>query len=161
MPRKFLAAIRHLTAATDPTVPTPAIGDTYWNSANSAMRVHNGTAWLYANEFALPFTIGGTLAVGVTGRKQRVYNRSGSPWLIMGVQLWVNTAPVGASATLQLNKNGSSAFTISVATTVQASNSPSATNITVADGDYIDVDVTAIGSTTPGADATLTLAIAS
>lgn len=107
----------------------------------------------------LPFTIGGTLSVGVTGRKQRVYNRSGAPWFIVGANLFINTAPVGSSATLQVNRNGSSAFPISCGTTVQ--NATSVPNIVVADGDYLDVDVTAIGSTTAGADATLTLSIAS
>jgi hypothetical protein len=133
----------------------------YFNSTLVVKKVHNGTTWLFANEFALPFTIGGTLSVGVTGRKQRIRNRSGSPWVIVGANLFVNTAPVGSSATLQVNKNGSSAFTISVATTVQESNTPSVTNVVVNDGDYLDVDVTAVGSTTPGADATLTLSIAS
>jgi hypothetical protein len=161
MARINLAAIRQLVRSADPTTPTPSAGDEYFNSTTNTKKVHNGTGWIYANEFVLPFSIQGALSVGVTGRKQRIYNRTGSPWTIVGVQLWVNTAPVGATATLQVNKNGASAFTISVATTVQGSSSPSATNIAVADGDYLDVDVTAVGSTTPGSDATLTLSVVS
>lgn len=158
---KWLSALVHLVSASDPTNPTPEAGMEYFNTTTATKKVHNGSAWLYANEFVIPFTIGGALTVGVTGRKQRIKNRSGSPWVIVGVNLYLNTAPVGSSATLQVNKNGSSAFTISVATTVNESNTPSSTNVVVADGDYLDVDVTAIGSTTAGSDATLTLNFAS
>lgn len=158
---KWASALSHLVSTADPTNPAPTAGTEYFNSTNSLKRIHNGSAWLYGNEFILPFTIGGTLSVGVTGRKQRIKNRSGSPWVIVGANLFLNTAPVGSSATLQVNKNGTSAFTISVATTVQESNTPSVSNVVVNDGDYLDVDVTAVGSTTAGADATLTLALAS
>lgn len=159
MARLFLAPLRHLVGSADPTTPTPGAGDEYFNSTTATKKVHNGTAWLYSNEFALPFQIGGPLSVGVTGRKQRLYNRSGSPWLIIGADLFIDTAPVGASATLQVNKNGSSAFTVSVTTGNQEANS--VPNVVVNNGDYLDVDVTAVGSTTAGADATLTLCIAS
>lgn len=158
---KWLSALQHLVASSDPTNPSPDTGMEYYNNVTFTKKVHNGTVWLYANEFAIPFTIGGALTVGATGRKQRIRNRSGSPWVIIGVNLYLDTAPVGSSATLQVNKNGSSAFTISVATTVNESNTPSASNVVVNDGDYLDVDVTAIGSTTAGSDATLTLNFAS
>lgn len=161
MASRLLSALRHLVATADPTTPTPVAGMEYYNSTLNVSKIYNGSAWIYKNEFALPFQIGGALTVGVTGRKQRIKNRSGSPWVIIGANLYLNTAPVGSSATLQVNKNGASAFTISVATTVNESNTPSATNIVVNDGDYLDVDVTAIGSTTAGSDATLTLCFAS
>lgn len=156
---KLLTALVQLVSAADPTIPSPTAGTEYFNSTSNTKKVYNGTAWIYANEFVQPFTIGGALSVGVTGRKQRIYNRSGSPWLIVSADLYINTAPTGASATLQVNKNGASAFTISVTTgTNVASTTP---NVTVANGDYLDVDVTAIGSTVAGSDATLTLSIVS
>ena len=156
---RILSAFQHLVSSSDPTNPTPTAGAEYFNSANAVKKVYSGSAWLYANEFSMPFTLQGLLAVGVTGRRQRVYNRSGSPWLIVGADLYLATAPTGAGATLQVNKNGASAFTISVAATVQTANSSPA--VAVANGDYLDVDVTAVGSTIPGADATLTLSIVS
>jgi hypothetical protein len=160
MARKNLAPIQHLVSAADPAIPTPSAGDEYFNSGSSIKRVHNGTAWLNSNEFVQVFSIQGTLSVGVTGRKQRIYNRSGSPWLVVGAQLYIDTAPTGTVVTLQVNKNGSLGFPLSVSAAGShvGNSSP---NLIVADGDYLDVDVTAVGSTVPGADATLTLAIAS
>lgn len=155
---KWLSAVVHLVSGSDPTNPTPEAGMEYFNSTNSIKRVHNGTSWLYANEFALPFTIQGTLSVGVTGRKQRLYNRSGSPWYIIGADLYLNTGAAGGiGTTFQVNRNGSSAFAVSV-TGQTATGTP---NYVVNSGDYLDVDVTGVGSTTAGADATLTLSIAS
>lgn len=155
MARRFLAPINHWVGAADPTTPTPTVGDEYFNSALGVSKIYNGTNWLFKNEFAIPFTIGGTLSVGVTGRKQRIRNRSGSTWLVLGANLYIATAPVGSSATLQVNVNGSSSFSISCATTVNEANTTP--GVTINDGDYVDVDVTAVGSTTAGADATLTL----
>lgn len=159
MARRFLAPLRQYVGTADPTTPTPGAGDEYYNSTTATKKVYNGSNWLYANEFIQPFTIGGALTVGITGRKQRIYNRSGSPWLIVGADLYIDTAPTGASATLQVNKNGSSAFTLSVTSGTQTANS--APNVTVATGDYLDVDVTAVGSTVAGSDASLTLSIVS
>lgn len=159
MATRLLAALRHLVATADPTIPTPQSGMEYFNSTTSVKRVHNGTAWLYANEFAVPFTIQGVLSVGVTGRKQRIYNRSGSPWVLVGLNLYINTGPVGADASLQVNKNGSSAATITV--TGGTNNANTSPALTIADGDFLDFDITAVGSTVAGSDATLTLCLAS
>lgn len=154
---KWLSLITHLTATADPSGGTA--GSEYFNTTSVLKRVHNGTAWLYANEFAIPFTIQGVLSVGVTGRKQRVYNRSGSPWLVVGLNLYINTGPVGADASVQVNKNGSSAATITVtAGTNNANTSPA---LVVADGDFLDFDITAVGTTVAGSDATLTVCLAS
>lgn len=159
MARRFLAAIRHLVATADPTSPTPGAGDEYFNSTSNVKRVHNGTNWLYSNEFSQVFSVQGTAAVGVTGRKQRLYNRSGSPWLVVGLNLYIATAPTGADVIGQLNKNGSSAAVITVtATTNNANTSP---GVVVNDGDYLDFDFTQVGSTVAGADATLSLSVAS
>lgn len=159
MARRFLAPIRHLVGAADPTTPTAAAGDEYLNSSAGVKKYYNGTAWVYSNVFPAIFSVQGTLAVGITGRKQRVYNRSGSPWNLIGMNLYITTGPTGAGATIQVNKNGSSWQTLTVA--AGANNANSNPGSSVADADYIDVDFTAVGSTVAGADATLTLNFAS
>jgi len=158
MPR-FLTAIRHLVSTADPSTPTPSAGDEYFNSTTGAKKIHNGTAWVWSSVFIQPFTIQGALTVGITGRKQRLYNRSGSPWTIVGADLYIATAPTGSGVTVQVNKNGASLFTLSVAAAGNAANS--APNAVVANGDYLDLDVTAIGSTVAGSDLSFTLSIIS
>jgi hypothetical protein len=159
MARQFLAAIRHLVRSADPAIPTPGAGDEYLNSTSNVKRYYNGSSWEYSNEFAGTFNIQGPLAVGITGRKQRLYNRSGSTWYLIAANLYVDTAPVGSNATLIVNKNGSAVITTLVlsGTNVGTANP----TVTVSDGDYLDVDVTTVGSTVAGADATLTLSFAS
>jgi hypothetical protein len=160
MARKHLAPIQHLVSLADPTIPTPSAGDEYFNSTYNIKKVYNGAAWTFANEFILPFTIGGTLSVGVTGRKQRVTNHSGSPWLVVTADLHIDTGPLGGSgSTLQVNSNGSIAFSVTVAS--GSNDATSSPNFMINNGDYLDVDVTVVGSTVAGADATLTLSIVS
>lgn len=159
MARRYLAPIQHMVGASDPTTPTPAAGDEYFNSTAGVKRYYNGTAWVYSNAFPLVFSVQGTLSVGATGRKQRIYNRTGSPWALTGINLYINTAPTGAGATVQINKNGASWQSITVS--AGANNANSSPGSSVADGDYLDVDFTAVGSTVAGADATLTLGFAS
>lgn len=159
MARQYLAAIRHLVRSADPTIPTPGTGDEYFNSTSATKKLYNGSAWLYSNEFIQVFSIQGALAVGVTGRKQRIYNRSGSPWLLVGLNMYLGTASTGADVSAQVNKNGTSFATITV--TATTNNANTAPGSVVSDGDYLDVDVTAVGSGVAGADATLTFNFAS
>jgi hypothetical protein len=154
---KILNALGLPTRASDPG--SASAGDVYFNSTLAIAKIYNGTTWGPLNEFALPFSINGALTVGVTGRKQRIYNRSTSAWVVVGADLYINTGPTGSAATIQLNKNGASAFTLSVAAGGTEANSAPNTIINV--GDYIDFDVSAVGSTVAGSDLTLTLVIAS
>ena len=66
-----------------------------------------------------------------------------------------NTAPVGAAINITVNKNGSSGATLVIADggTKIINSSPS---ITLAEDDYLTVDITQIGSTTAGSDLTVT-----
>jgi len=154
-PVKFLAAIDHLTATADPG--TGSVGEVYFNTTNGLLRIHNGTSWTYANEWIIPFAFNGTLQVR-TGAL-RIYNDTGSPWVIVGARAYVNTAPTGAAAVFTVKENGASAFTLTVAA---AGNTVTATPGTVIEsGNYITVDVTQIGSTVAGADATVVLTVAS
>lgn len=76
---------------------------------------------------------------------------------IVGIQLAVNTAPVGSSILCDVNKNGTTIFTTQAnrpSVAAGANQGGVATpNITAfAVGDYMTVDVDQIGSTTPGSD---------
>lgn len=131
-------------------------GDAYFNTTSNTVRVHNGTGWRNASKNVLAFTFVGTLSVkaGVL----RIYNDSGMPWIIEAARAYVNTAPTGASAIFTVKENGTSAFTLTVAA---AGNTATATPATVIEsGNYLTVDVTQIGSTVAGADATIVLTLA-
>ena len=70
---------------------------------------------------------------------------------ITKIRKHVATAPVGAALNMTLKKNGSSIKTFSIA----AGGSTNVTdnlNLSVAEGDYLTVDITQIGSTTAGSD---------
>ena len=67
----------------------------------------------------------------------------------------VNTAPVGAAINITVKKNGSSGATLVIADggTKIINSSPS---ITLAEDDYLTVDITQVGSGTAGSDLTVT-----
>jgi hypothetical protein len=124
--------------------------------ANSA----NSTGWETANNrqtqlFA--FTGTATVQAGVL----RWYNRTGRTLNIIGAWAAANTQPTGAALVVDVNKNGTTIYTtqgnrpsVSVSTNGGAiSVTPDVT--TIADGDYITVDVDVIGSTIAGADVTV------
>ena len=86
---------------------------------------------------------------------------SGSYTLIDYRVRW-GTAPTGASGIVDINKNGTTIFTTQgnrpTATTGTKLATTTAPNVTTfADGDYISIDVDAIGSTVAGADLVIAL----
>lgn len=153
---KFLSPIDVVTATADPGSGT--VGEMYFNTTDNVLRVHNGTAWTYADDFIIPYTYQGNLAI--TTGVLRLYNNSGSPWIIFRSDVYVATAPTGAAAVFGIRKNGAAAsITLTVAAGTNAANS--ATKLTVASGDYLTVDISGVGSTVAGANAQLVLAVAS
>lgn len=67
------------------------------------------------------------------------------------VHVAVGTVPTGSGTTVRLNLNGTSIGTVTIAaSTFTNTFVPSTTTFTVGAADYFTVDVTAIGSTTPG-----------
>jgi hypothetical protein len=92
----------------------------------------------------------------------RLYNDTGIPLSITKVRASVGTAPTGSSLDVDVRKNGTSIFGIFKPRILAGANTgvqvPPAT--TFADGDYLTVDVTAIGSTLPGANLVVTIATA-
>jgi len=72
----------------------------------------------------------------------RWYVQSAS--MITRIKATVSTAPTGAAINLRINRNGSSVATINIA--ANATNSSINTNISLNDGDYITVDILAVGN---------------
>lgn len=105
------------------------------------------------------FRVTGLLAVGVGKAKLR--NNTGATWTLLNVQADVDTAGVGASVIVDLNKNGTTVFTTqanrpTITTGNTASSKVTAIDVTtVADGDYLTVDIDAIAN--PAAGLTVTV----
>jgi hypothetical protein len=103
----------------------------------------------------IPFDIPGNLAV-VTGQA-RLYNREGVTLTIVGVWLYIITAPASQAVILDVHKVGTTIYTtqanrpqIAAGANVGALAAPAVT--TWADGDYLTIDVDQIGTGTVGAD---------
>lgn len=79
---------------------------------------------------------------------------------IVGVRTSVNTAPTGASIIIDINKNGTTVYTvqanrptIAVSTNTATANNPDVTSLI--SGDYLTIDIDQIGSSVAGADLTV------
>lgn len=98
------------------------------------------------------FTIAGAVAVQ-TG-DLRFYIED--PSQIERVRASVGVAPAGADLKIDVKVNGTSIFTTDPAPTILAGTNTGyvdlSTPFALASGDYVTIDVTSIGSTTPGAD---------
>lgn len=81
---------------------------------------------------------------------------------IANVRVMVNTAPTGAAAIFDVNKNGVTLFTTqgnrpTVAVSTNADNASVPDITTAVAGDYITVDIDQIGSTVAGSNAVLVI----
>ena len=91
----------------------------------------------------------------------RLYNDSGANWTIVGIRASAGTAPAGASILVDVNVNGTTIFTTQAnrpAIAAATNTSGRVTNmdvVTVANGQYVTVDVDQVGSTTAGSDLTV------
>jgi hypothetical protein len=107
----------------------------------------------------LAFSQVGTLAV-VTG-DFRLYNDTGATRTITAVRASVGVAPAGASIIVDVLKNGTTIFTTTAnrpTIAAAANTSGKVTNMDVtslADGDYLTVNIAQVGSTTAGSDLTV------
>ena len=129
------------------------------------LKMWSGSAWVevqaptldHDHDELAQFGRGGTLIVtGGAGRFRFPYAAT-----ILGVTAAVGTAPTGSSILLDLNKNGTTAFTTqgnrpAIADGANATASEAVPDVTtIAAGDYLTVDIDQIGSSTPGADLTV------
>ncbi len=98
----------------------------------------------------------GSLAAETAGSSTlRWHNDTGSTYTVTQIRASVGTAPTGSAITVTVRKNGVAATTVTVAA---AANSGTATglSIAVADGEYLEIWPTAVGSTVAGADLVVT-----
>ncbi len=73
-----------------------------------------------------------------------------APITISNIELFVSTDSVGAGITISLNKNGASTGTYTLAANTGYVSTAIALSLIV--GDYLTIDITSVGSTTPGSD---------
>ena len=112
-----------------------------------------GICWTYS------YT--GTLITGAG--TFRIYNDTGHTLKIQSVRATLGTAPTGSSAIIDVHKNGTTIFTTQAnRPTIAASGNTSGkvTNhdvTSLANGDYLTVDIDQVGSTIPGADLTVSV----
>lgn len=97
-----------------------------------------------------------------TSKSARVYMPFAAT--ITKAKAYSKTAPVGADLIFDINKNGSTIWAtqgnrVKVAAAANYGTQTSFDTTSLADGDYLDVDIDQIGSTTAGADITIALEI--
>ena len=103
-------------------------------------------------------TVPGVLAVA--DGELRLYNRTGSTLTINEVFICVNTAPVGSAIIVDIHKNETTIFTNQAHRPQIAAGEYTGYTTTIdvsswANGDYLKVNVDAIGSGTPGSNLTV------
>jgi len=98
----------------------------------------------------------GTLAVN-TGDKRLYMARAGT---FGTFDMYVKTAPAGAALNVQINKNGSSIGTGTIADGATSGTGQALSPTSFSAGDYLTVDITQIGSSTAGEDLYINFRIA-
>jgi hypothetical protein len=164
MPRKQLSALElgklaplgfvFEPRATPPENPTN--GQAYYDNTANEYRLYQNGAW-YGLGVAAPsyetFARSGPLLV-VNGKGRFTFPVAGT---IVGWSASVSTPPTGSGLNLRLNRNGSSLDTGTIAAAAFNLAQRPLTQA-VAAGDHVTVDITAVGSTTPGQDLSVVLA---
>jgi hypothetical protein len=108
------------------------------------------------------FYVSGTLAVAAG--VMRVYNTLGAEYTIEEVEIAVNTTPAGSSITVDVHKGGTTIFTNQANRPSISAGAYTGTTTTIdidswADGEYLTLDVDAVGSGTAGANLTCMIRI--
>lgn len=107
------------------------------------------------------YKLAGTFSTGAG--TTRLYNDTGAAWTLLGIRATVETAPSGGSVVVDVNKNGTTVFTTQAnRPTITTGNTTSGKVTTmdvttVADGDYVTVDVDT--RTAPAANLTVTIVV--
>ncbi|GII83300.1 hypothetical protein Ssi03_12900 [Sphaerisporangium siamense] len=110
-----------------------------------------------AGPITLTYSISGSVTVGAG--TFRIYNDSGNAWTVLAVRATVGTAPTGGTNGIRIdvNKNGTSIFASSgaqpaIAVSTNTIKTTTFATSTVADGEYLTVDVDTIGATVSGSN---------
>lgn len=109
------------------------------------MTINRNTA-KEAREFYKTYAYDGAVAVD-TGDK-RFYAHDNC--ILSSIEAYVGTAPAGSALNITVNKNGSSAATLSIA--AGGTQSLQTARVSFDQGDYVTVDITQVGSSTAGSD---------
>lgn len=158
-------ALLHASAAAKGDTPVAtAAGVVAFQAAGADGTIHvfdaasSGGRKAVVNDDVLTAYEQGTLTV--KSGKSRL--RMPFPGVVLGVAVSANTAPTGASAIVDVNKNGSTIFTTQANRPAIAAGSnssseavPDASPAVFATGDYFTFDIDQIGSTVAGADLTV------
>lgn len=107
-------------------------------------------------------TVLGNLSVKIGAT--RLYNDSTMPWVIRSVRASVGTAPAGGPVTVDVNADGTSIFIADRQPVIPdgANSSPLVTELltaTIEPDSYLTIDVDTVGTSTPGADLVVQLAV--
>ena len=108
---------------------------------------------------SIDFSQGGVLAIGAG--LARWYNRTGRTLTFDSVTASVGTAPTGASIIVDVHKNGTTIYTTqanrpTIAVSTFVHDDTTAPNVTtIADNEYLTIDVDQVGSTIAGTDLTV------
>ena len=103
---------------------------------------------LAENKFFKTFNRSGDLAV--TTGTQRYYLAYAS--FLKNVEAYVKTAPVGADANISIIKNGSTTIKTLSISAGETSSGDNTASIALAEGDYLTVNITQVGSSTACTD---------
>jgi len=118
-----------------------------------------------ARRTAGPWTMSGSLSGKVGAGVFSWYNESGYPVYIRSVRAVVGTAPTGSSIIVDVNINGTTAFTTQAnrpTIAISGTTSGKVTNmnvLAVPDGGRISVDIDQVGSTVAGSDLTVQIEV--
>lgn len=143
---------RLLRSSADPA-GTFTGGEYYFNTTINGVKVYNSAAWvpLLPRE-TVRWSLAGALSVANGALRLPIQYAC----TVVRIDAIVNTAPTGAAVNIRVNKNGSSAATLSIAANANTGSNTSPA-ITLALNDYLTVDLTQVGSTLAGSDLVLGL----
>ena len=136
---------------------TTEFGRSFLTLANAAA----GLTLIGGDKFPVTFSV--SLAVGVQTGQHRIYAEE--TLTIEQVRASVGTAPTGSTLIVDVNKNGTTIFTTqgrrpAIAISEFTATPSAAIEVTsLAQGDYLTVDVDQVGSTIAGSDLTVTIVL--
>jgi hypothetical protein len=137
------------------TLPSPDAAAAVGTSLETARADH---VHAYTPQ-SIDFSKGGVLAVGAGAF--RWYNRSGRTLTFDSITASVGTAPTGAAVIVDVNKGGTTIYTTqanrpTIAVGTNTHDDTTAPNITtIADNEYLTIDIDQVGSTIAGSDLTV------
>jgi hypothetical protein len=112
-------------------------------------------------------TFSATSTLSAAAGTHRLYNDSGANWTIVGVRASVGTAPTGSSIIVDVNVDNTTIFTTQgnrPTIAISGFTSGKVTNMnvtTIADGQYVTIDIDQVGSTVAGSDLVVQLEVSS